>query len=119
MILLGGARELTAALQVVFKFAWAIPDDRAVKIVAAMSPVVEVGAGRGYWARLVREAGGAVECYDIEPNDKPSENTPHSVPFPNWVHVKQGGPECVLRHPGSTLMLCYPDGASALCCLGR
>lgn len=33
------------------KFAWAIPDNRSLRIIAEFSPIVEIGAGKGYWAR--------------------------------------------------------------------
>ena len=39
------------------KYAWACPDERALRALAHFAPggVVEIGAGRGYWAKLLRE----------------------------------------------------------------
>lgn len=94
--------------QVALKYAWAIPDERAVRIVTSLSPVIEVGSGRGYWGRLVQDAGGVIHCYDKYPEDPYTE--PGEDRNPNWCDVKKGGPESVLRHPDcDTLMLCYPD----------
>lgn len=33
------------------KYAWAIPDDRALNILQAYQPLVEIGCGKGYWCR--------------------------------------------------------------------
>jgi len=47
------------------KYAWAIPDDRAIKILSNFSPLVEIGCGKAYWSRLLQENG-----VDIVPCDK-------------------------------------------------
>lgn len=47
--------------------AWAVPTDDVVSAIAAMSPIVEMGAGTGYWAHLLREAGADVTAYDQRP----------------------------------------------------
>jgi hypothetical protein len=39
------------------KYAWAVPDARALRIIASFSPIVEIGAGRGYWGSLLSKAG--------------------------------------------------------------
>lgn len=33
-------------------YAWAIPNHEAIEACAALSPIVEVGAGSGYWAHI-------------------------------------------------------------------
>jgi hypothetical protein len=35
------------AVEVVDQYAWAIPDERALRVLAYVSPIVEVGAGAG------------------------------------------------------------------------
>jgi uncharacterized FlaG/YvyC family protein len=44
-------------LALVEKYAWAIPDDRALKIIKHFSPIVEIGSGKGYWAAMLRKLG--------------------------------------------------------------
>lgn len=44
-------------LALVEKYAWAIPDERALKIIKHFSPIVEVGSGKGYWAAMLRKLG--------------------------------------------------------------
>jgi len=36
------------------KYAWCCPDERALKILTQYAPLIEIGAGKGYWAGLLR-----------------------------------------------------------------
>ena len=74
------------------KFAWAIPDDRAIQILLAHSPLVEIGSGRGYWGRLVADRGGIMHCYDINPEAGGAEGGCKTA-YPNWCSVVRGGPK--------------------------
>lgn len=88
---------------VVDEYAWAIPDERALRIIQAIDiengrkGVVEVGAGNGYWAMLMLERGVDVLAYDLYERDGP------------YAPVKKGTPEVVANHPHRILFLCYPD----------
>lgn len=42
--------------ELVDEFAWAIPNEAAVETLVDHAPLLEVGAGRGYWAWCVRQA---------------------------------------------------------------
>jgi len=103
------------------QYAWAIPDDAAIELLVEHSPIVEIGAGRGYWASLIQAAGGEVVCYDKNPPDTSTENMwcppdGHPTPFqtvarietPVFIEIHLGGPESVLGHQGRTLFLCWP-----------
>ncbi|SPQ98921.1 unnamed protein product (mitochondrion) [Plasmodiophora brassicae] len=80
------------------KYAWAIPDDRAIRIIREFAPIVEVGAGKGYWARLLRDNGVDAIAYD------------KTVGRPgNWTRIEKGGPEDLSKHADRALFLCYPD----------
>eukprot|EP00011_Vannellida_sp_DIVA3-517-6-12_P007610 CAMPEP_0114623100 /NCGR_PEP_ID=MMETSP0168-20121206/10073_1 /TAXON_ID=95228 ORGANISM="Vannella sp., Strain DIVA3 517/6/12" /NCGR_SAMPLE_ID=MMETSP0168 /ASSEMBLY_ACC=CAM_ASM_000044 /LENGTH=416 /DNA_ID=CAMNT_0001834325 /DNA_START=239 /DNA_END=1486 /DNA_ORIENTATION=+ len=87
---------------VVDKFAWAIPDERALRIIQAIdienarNGVIEVGAGAGYWAGLMLQRGIDVLAFDLKECDK-------------YAPVKVGSPDVVKDHPGRILFLCYPD----------
>jgi len=80
------------------KYAWAIPDDRAIMILAHLAPVVEICAGTGYWASLVAAQGGQIEAFDRSP------------PEHTYYPVTPGGPEDIRSQ--ATLFLCYPDDAA-------
>jgi hypothetical protein len=47
------------------KYAWAIPDARALRIIKHFAPVVEMGAGTGYWCYLLRQNGIDIVAYDL------------------------------------------------------
>jgi len=87
--------------ELVKKYAWAVPTEASIEAIAALGPIVEVGAGTGYWAWLLRQVGATVEAYDVAPGDN------------HWckglyTEVKVGGPEVVENHPGHSLLLCWP-----------
>lgn len=46
------------------EYAWGIPNDEAVATLCDHDPLLEVGAGNGYWAWLVEQAGGDVVATD-------------------------------------------------------
>lgn len=92
------------------RYSWAIPDDRALRICAAYSPLVEMGAGAGYWARLLRERGVDVTAFDCDTGDATRAAGVAAAP---WTEVLQGGPEDAARFPGHALLLMYPDDLEA------
>ena len=46
------------------KYSWAIPDERALQILESFAPLIEIGAGKGYWARLLRDRGVDILAFD-------------------------------------------------------
>lgn len=112
------------------KYAWACPDDRALSVLAHFSPLVEVGAGHGYWAHLLRERGADILAFDlIAPESRAagakavkSAKVQAEARGVNvgagefWTDVRRGGAEvlataaCARR----SLFLCFPDEISEL-----
>jgi hypothetical protein len=69
----GSARLAYAQMLLQATYAYAIPSPQTVEWIrgfCADLPIVELGAGRGYWAGLLSHSGLAVEAYDVEPPDK-------------------------------------------------
>jgi hypothetical protein len=95
------AGDLRAAL--IREYAFAIPGEEALSCIARHAPVVEVGAGSGYWARCLRERGVDVVAYD-ELGDQW-----HAWFRELWTDVVRGGPEALAGHADRTLLLCWPD----------
>lgn len=91
------------------KYAWAIPDERALKACAAFSPLVEMGAGAGYWARMLRDMGCTVHPFDCDVGAKARAA---GVLAPAWTSVAKGGPEKLGKYPGAALLMLYPDDLS-------
>ncbi|HET9889692.1 MAG TPA: hypothetical protein VFQ42_04255 [Mycobacterium sp.] len=86
------------------RYSWAIPNEAALRAIAECSPrgVVEIGAGGGYWAKLLRERGVDVIAYDPEPGGGQwFQGEP-------WTEVLTGDHTSVIGHPGRTLLMVWP-----------
>lgn len=88
-------------------FAWAVPDGMAIDTIRRVSPkgVVEVGAGAGYWARVLDEHGCPTLAFDL-----------HLAPDTglSWYRVQTAGVEVAGIHPARTLLLCWPPYADPM-----
>lgn len=51
------------------QYAWAIPNRAAIETIVEYSPIVEVGAGSGYWAWCIGQLDGVVAATDADPSD--------------------------------------------------
>lgn len=91
-------------------YAWAIPNDEAIKTLVEYSPVVEVGAGTGYWASLAAAAGCDILCFDINPPGQGNIYRHETMFHP----VQQGGAKISAQYPDRTLFLCWPPYARAM-----
>lgn len=83
------------------RYSWAIPNREAVETVATHDPLVEIGAGTGYWAYLLEQAGADVVCYD------PAQPGPDRE---RWHEVRRGGVEVLRNAPfdDRALFVCWP-----------
>ena len=91
------------------KYGLAIPTAEALSVLADSAPILEIGAGKGYWAYLLRSHGVPVVCYDADPPSDP------------WTEVLLGTHEMASKYPDHTLFLCWPpyDTSMAYECLRR
>lgn len=83
------------------KYAWAIPDARALKILSNFAPLIEVACGKGYWASLLRSKG--VDILAIDKYVNPEEA---------WTEIIRAGPEILSKKKDMrrrNLFLSYPD----------
>jgi len=94
--------------QLVRRYAYGVPIDEALDAIAAVSAngVVEIGAGTGYWARLLHDRGVDVVAYDRWP--PPSGNNRFVDAAPPWFPVRQGDTQVVADHADRTLLLVWP-----------
>ena len=129
-------RELAAL------FAWALPDEAALAVLARHGPLLECGAGTGYWAALLRARGADVLASDLAPpgapagqaaggardaaagasgrgSAAPAANRYHAGTRRPWAGVEAAsavGAVRAARASGRTLFLCWPpfddDGGS-------
>lgn len=88
-------------------FSYAVPSSEALATIEKYSPIIELGAGTGYWAWLLQERGADVVAYDTRPPAGKAKN-PWCYPF-TYTQVYRGG-QSVLRRGQRhrALMLCWP-----------
>lgn len=82
-------------------YAWAIPTEEALLALAKLGPLLEVGAGTGYWAHLLRQGGVDIKAYDTAPGN-------NSWSTGLWTEVLTGGTDVASTYPDRTLFLCWP-----------
>jgi len=84
-------------------FSWAIPNDEAIRTIAAHAPILEVGAGTGYWAWLLRKLDVDVVATDRHEPDQHWNGT-------TWTDVEPlGAVEAVEKHgTGRALLIVWP-----------
>lgn len=94
--------------QAIARYGFAVPTAESVAAIADHSPagVIEIGAGTGYWSRLIRDHGVDVIAYDIDPPPSPT-NRWFAGTAP-WHPVAVGAEDVVTRFPLRTLLLVWP-----------
>jgi len=96
-------RELAAC------FAWAIPSDEALEVLARYAPLVECGAGMGYWTSLAQARGIDVVAYDLIPPGRRADNEYHARDRRPWTSIRRGSSvTAVSRHRDRVLFVCWP-----------
>ena len=87
-------------------FSWAIPTDAALGLLSKYAPLVECGAGMGYWVALLRARGVDALGYDLKrPGPK---NAYHRTRQPWTAIQRQSSVKAAQRHRNRTLVLCWP-----------
>lgn len=100
-------------LRLAQRFSYVLPQPHLLDVIRAHSPIVEIGAGTGYWAHLLGRAGADVVAYDQAPPAGARENRYHPG-VRAWSKVLEGGAEALARHPDRSLLICWPPAFSAL-----
>ncbi len=102
---------LTHRSEFVSEYSFTIPYYDILKKVASYSPIVEIGAGSGYWARCLSEFGADVIAYDSHP---PGEHTPWEWQNGNpwfedsWYSIIKDDESAAAHHPDRTLFMAWP-----------
>jgi hypothetical protein len=90
------------------QYAWAVPNEEALQLLVKFSPIIEIGAGSGYWAFLAQQMGADIFCFDKLPPTKGSTKNHFHPNMEPYVPVFEGGPETLLKYPERTLFMCWP-----------
>ncbi len=95
------------------EYAYVFPGDQHLAMIADLGPVIEIGAGTGYWAHRLRSAGVDIVAFDQAPPGGENINRYHS-PTPLWTHVELGDQTVLPAYPDRALFLCWPPLYSSL-----
>ena len=91
-------------------FSWAIPTEEALSVLGTLSPIVEIGAGSGYWAFLLRERGIKILPFDLFRGNSNTYRHKNS-----WIDVYLGDESILLKmSPAMNLFLCWPPYADSM-----
>lgn len=85
-------------------YGFAVPTPEALKLIASYGDVIEIGAGTGFWAELLRDQGIDVMAVDPMEND-------WTQWFPSGLvgHVEMGDHTSCVRYPERTLLMIWPS----------
>lgn len=95
------------------RYAYVFPSDSTLAMLAGLGPLVEVGAGTGYWAHRLRSIDVDIVAFDQAPVDGERTNRYHSRTQP-WTHVEQGDQTVLSGYADRGLFLCWPPLFSSL-----
>ena len=95
------------------RFSYVFPDDRVLSVLAGLGPLVEMGAGTGYWAYRLRTLGVDIVALDLAPPDGARSNRYHPT-SPTWTKVIPGDHTVLGDYPDRALLLCWPPLFSSL-----
>lgn len=90
------------------EYAEAVPDTAALAVLADLGPLLEIGAGGGYWARLLRDRGADVLAVDLPDGVRGSWDLRGSP----WTDVVDGDHRSVIAHPDRMPFVCWPPRPS-------
>lgn len=112
------------------QYGFAIPNREAIEAIKPYSPILEAGAGTGYWAEVLRRSGIDVLAvdnrsgtYSFSNNDSAPLDPYNGQPILDADAVKE-----IPKHPKRNLFLCWPDYGTSFAfdclsifqrCLGR
>ena len=100
-------------LETAQRYSYVQPTERLLTVLARHAPIVEIGAGTGYWAHLLRQRGVDIVAYDLAPAGAAVANRYHGV-APAWSEVLGGGLPALRIHADRALFTCWPPLFSAL-----
>lgn len=110
--------------ELVRRYSWAIPSEPALRVLAEHAPILEIGAGMGYWAYLLRKRGVDILAYDAHPPDTtfnfyhrreryyPIDRTFRRNPWAPILHGRARKAKQLGR--GRSLFLCWPPCGTPL-----
>jgi len=95
----------TKRTELIKKYSFAIPSPEALAEIAGYSPLIEIGAGTGYWAALLKAQGADIIATDLFPPAK-QKNHWHDQEYIHVACVDAG--VAVRTYPDRNVFCCWP-----------
>ena len=108
-----GNEQGDALISLAQRYSYVVPDERSLSILAGVGPLVEIGAGTGYWAHRLRKRGVDIVAFDQAPPDGERTNRYHAK-SPTWTEVIAGDQTILPAFSDRALLLCWPPVFSSL-----
>lgn len=106
----GSMRSFRMRRHAVRRWAWGVPSAEALEAIAAQGRIVEIGAGSGYWAHLLRRDYHVdILCYDKAPPGRRRNGFGYTRTFTPVLH---GTARKAKQHSDRALFLCWPPYVS-------
>jgi hypothetical protein len=102
-----------ARLQLAWRLSYVLPRQELLELVRLHSPLVELGAGTGYWAYRLRLLGADIVAYDVAPVGGERENRYHPGAGA-WTDVLVGDLDVLANYEDRALFICWPPAYSTL-----
>jgi hypothetical protein len=103
----------TQTLALSQQYSYVFPEPEVLALLATLGPIIEIGAGTGYWAAKLRSLGVDIIAFDQAPPDTDLVNRYHAK-TPTWTEVARGDHTVLPDYPHRALFLCWPPLFSAL-----
>ena len=100
-------KDRTTRHDFIKKYSYAIPDKRCLQLIAQYSPLIEIGAGTGFWANELAKLGADIIAYDPCPTQQ-ATNEFFGENAPSYFDVQLGDHNVLLEESYRTLLLVWP-----------
>ena len=101
----GGVGNEVSPLELAQRYAYVFTDVPLLRALCELGPLVEIGAGTGYWAHKLRDVGADILAFDQAPTDGDMPNRYH-MHTPTWTEVEPGDHTVLTAHSDRALFLC-------------
>lgn len=108
--LIGQGSDITS---LAVRYSYVLPERHLLQALQALAPLVEMGAGTGYWAYLLRQMKTDIIAFDQSPPGGARANRYHPG-APRWTEVLEGDHSVLAAHRARTLFVCWPPLYSSL-----
>lgn len=86
------------------KYSWAIPTHEALNIIKQYSPIIEIGAGTGYWAKMLEDIGCDILPIDTNPPTLGENLFGHKI---EYTSIIKSGIDVIKLFPDCNIFLCW------------